>query len=111
MIDELPDQDLPEAAQLLDGLVARHDPEDQALIDRWIRPHPHKRGTGEAVLAESYVPLYALVGYLEAVKGDAEQVAQSYGVPREAVDAALAHYRRYRALIDARIAANQPPED
>ena len=33
-------------------------------------------------------------------------VAQGYEVPREAVDAALAYYQRYRPIIDERIAAN-----
>jgi hypothetical protein len=32
--------------------------------------------------------------------------AQDYGIPRAAVDAALAYYRRHQAALDTRIAAN-----
>ena len=46
------------------------------------------------------------MGYLEAVENDVARVADDYEVPREAVEAALAYYRRHREVIDARIAAN-----
>ena len=106
LIDGLPEDRLPEAARLLDGLaVACDDPQDSALIERWVERHP-SRGTHRAVLVGSGVPVYALVGYLDVVNGDLDQAAQAYGVPREAVEAALAYYRRNRFLIDAWIAMN-----
>jgi uncharacterized protein (DUF433 family) len=82
---------------------------DDTLIDRWIEPNPHKLRTDEAWLRDSAVPVWAIVGYLEAVKGDVAQVAADYDVPREAVEGALAYYRRHKTLIDARIAANALP--
>ena len=82
---------------------------DEALIDRWIEPNPNKRRTDEAWLKDSAVPVWAIVGYLEAVHGDILQVAADYDVPVEAVEAALAYYRRHTTLINARIAANALP--
>ncbi len=50
--------------------------------------------------------MWALIGYLGMVDGNADQVALDYVLPREAVEAALAYYRRHQAVIEARIAAN-----
>ena len=91
------------------GTTALEGRADEALIDRWIEPNPHKRRVDEAWLKDSAVPVWAIIGYLEAASGDIEQVAVDYDVPREAVDAALAYYRRHGILIDARIAANALP--
>jgi uncharacterized protein (DUF433 family) len=108
-INALPQADLAEAARLLDSVLARtDDSRGQALIERWIRQHPHKRGPAEAVVAESFESVHALVPYLDAVGGDVDRVAEDYDVPREAVEAAIAFYRRHRALIDARVAENAP---
>lgn len=82
---------------------------DPALINRWIEPNPHKRRVDEAWLVECAVPVWAIVGHWRAVGGDVWQVADDYEVPTEAVEAALAYYRRHRALIDARIEANALP--
>jgi uncharacterized protein (DUF433 family) len=79
---------------------------EQALIDRWIEPNPHRPDPAEAVLKSYGVSVWALVGYLAMVCGDAARVAQDYEIPLEAVEAALAYYRRHQPLIDARIAAN-----
>jgi uncharacterized protein (DUF433 family) len=57
-------------------------------------------------LRESGVPIWAIVGHWRAVDEDGARVAQSYRIPREAVEAALAYYRRHAAVIDARLAAN-----
>jgi hypothetical protein len=42
----------------------------------------------------------------KAADGDIGGVAADYRLPREAADAALAYYKRCKALIDARIAGN-----
>ena len=76
------------------------------LIQRYVEANPHRPGLDEARLRDYGVPVWALVGHLEAVDDDICQVASDYHLPREAVEAALAYYRRYRPLIDARIAAN-----
>lgn len=91
------------------GTGTRQDRVDQALIDRWVEPNPYKRRIDEARLKGSSVPVWAIIGYLEAASGDIAQVAADYDVPREAVEAALAYYRRHGFLIDARIAANALP--
>lgn len=80
--------------------------EAQALIERWIEPNPHRRGADEAWVVGYGVPVWALVGHLPAVRGDLDQLARSYALPRPAVDAALAYYTRNRVVIDNRLAAN-----
>ena len=79
---------------------------DVDLIQQYIEPNPHKPGIEEARLKEYGVPVWALIGYLPAVRGERSQLARAYGVPVEAVEAAYQYYLRYRAVIDARIAAN-----
>jgi uncharacterized protein (DUF433 family) len=87
-------------------VLAKRDTDDQALIDRWIRAHPHKSGLADAVLAESLVPVYAVIGALPGSDGNLMEVAEvaaAYEVPQEAVAAAIAYYRRHQPLIDERI--------
>ena len=79
---------------------------DQELIEKYIEPNPNRPGVAEARITGYGVSVWALVGYLEAVHGDIAQVADDYGLPREAVEAALAYYHRHKGLIDARLAAN-----
>ena len=50
--------------------------------------------------------MWALVGHLRAVCDDVDRVAADYELPREAVEAALAYYRRNKDLIDARLLLN-----
>jgi uncharacterized protein (DUF433 family) len=82
---------------------------DNALIAAHIEQHPRRPGLDEARLIGFCVPVWALVGYSFAVNGDIERIAADYDVPVDAVAAALAYYRRHRALIDARLAANATP--
>jgi len=53
------------------------------------------------------VPVWALIGHLDVVDGDVDQVAHDYGIPHEAVDASLAYYERHKPSIDARLALNR----
>ncbi|HSH81563.1 MAG TPA: hypothetical protein VLA19_23795 [Herpetosiphonaceae bacterium] len=84
---------------------------DTANIAEYIELNPHVPGLAEARLKGYGVAVWALIGHLPAVKGDLAGVARDYGVPLEAVEAAVAYYQRYRVLIDARIAANTPDLD
>lgn len=85
---------------------------DEALIAQYIERNPHKSGLDEAWLKDYHVPVWALVGYLNlAVAGDIDRVTKDYNLPREAVQAAIAYYRRYHCRIEARIAANNPDFD
>lgn len=54
----------------------------------------------------SGVEVWALVAQLPAFEGDAARLASAYGLPLNAVKAALAFYRRHKELIDAQIALN-----
>jgi uncharacterized protein (DUF433 family) len=79
---------------------------EQELIDQYIERNPHKPGVANARLKRYGVAVWALVGLFKGTNGDIAQVAQDYGVPVEAVQAALAYYRRHQAEVDARIAGN-----
>ena len=79
---------------------------DACLIEQYIESSPSRPGVEEARLREYGVPVWALIGHYQAVGRDPRQVAADYELPLAAVEAALAYYRRHRAAIDARIAAN-----
>ena len=79
--------------------------EQQSLIDRWIEPNPHYPGPQEARLVEYGVSVWVLIAYLRLVNDEA-RVAEYYGLPPEAVAAAVAYYRQHQYPIDAQIALN-----
>ena len=81
----------------------------QQLIARWIEPHPRKGSAAEARLKNSKIAVWAIVGQLRAAGRDVRGVAADYAIPQEAVQAALAYYDANRAVIDDRLAANEPP--
>ena len=85
-------------------MARRVDATDE-LIARHIKPDPEGRAD-RARLAGSGVELWALITHLRSVGDDIVQTAADYDVPREAVEVALAYYRRHRAVIDARITLN-----
>ncbi len=80
---------------------------DDELIARWIEAHPWKSGKDEAILRESDLSIWAIVGDLSTNNGDIADTARGYGISIEAVQAALAYYRRHKCLIDSRLAANR----
>jgi len=79
---------------------------DDELIARWIEPNPDKAGLDEARIVGRGVEVWALVGYVEAYRGDLARVARAFALPVAAVEAALAYYRVNKCAIDNRIAAN-----
>ena len=81
-------------------------PDEQLLIERWIERNPHKPGKANARVREHGVSVWALIGHAQAIRGDSAQVAGDYELPQEAVEAAFAFYRRHKAIIDDRLAAN-----
>ncbi len=80
----------------------------QDLISRYIEEDPRYPGPNEARIIGYGVSVWALVGYLRTADGDVERVAADYDLPVEAVEAALAYYRRHKAAIDAQITSNTP---
>jgi uncharacterized protein (DUF433 family) len=84
------------------------DREMDALIARYIGPHPARPGRDEYWLSDAGVPVWAVVGAYKAEEGNADEVAAAYHLSRDEVDAALAYYARHRELIDNRLAQNQP---
>jgi len=80
--------------------------DDAALIERHIEWDPHHPGPSDVRLSESWVPVWAVIGHLPSVGGDAEQAAADYELTAEAMAAALAYYEANRGAIDARLAAN-----
>ncbi|HEY7064314.1 MAG TPA: DUF433 domain-containing protein [Chloroflexota bacterium] len=77
-----------------------------ALIEEQIEENPYHRGPGDVRLRHTAVPVWALVNYWRVAGEDAERTAADYEIPLEAMQAALAYYRRNPAVIDARIVAN-----
>ena len=78
-----------------------------ALIERYVGPHPTHPGLDEYWLKEPGVPVWAIIGAYQAEGGNADEVAAAYHLSREHVAAALAYYHRHRALIENRLAQNQ----
>lgn len=76
------------------------------LIATYIEANPYRPGISDAILTDYGVPVWAIIGAILLTDTTPDEVAQGYEVSREAVNAALAYYQRYRPLIDERIAAN-----
>ena len=81
------------------------DPEDE-LVERFIELDPWRPGKANALLKPYGVPVWALAGYFQQGEPRISQAARDYDLPDEVVRAALAFYRRHRAIIDDRIMAN-----
>jgi len=78
-----------------------------ALITRYIRPDSDFRVRHAArVYTEHRAPhVWALIGHLRGGGGIA-QTAAEYGLPEDAVVAAVAFYARHRPYIDAKLLLN-----
>ena len=81
-------------------------PGDDELITKYLEPDPNRSGRFDVRLKNYGVHVWALVGYHHATAANVDKVADAYRLPREAVEAAFAYYRRHPAVIDARIDAN-----
>src|SRR3712207_3920226 len=82
-------------------------------LRRMVGPDPKRPGPDRARLIEEGIPVWAIIGYVPAVGGDADpldsapatiaQVARVYGISPRAVVAALRYYAEHRAAIDIRL--------
>jgi len=79
---------------------------DDELIARYIEPNPYHPGLDAARVRQYGVSVWSIIAHLHVVGDAVTQVAADYGLPNEAVEAAIAYYRRHKDLIDARIVAN-----
>ena len=70
-------------------------------------PDPDYPGFGDYRLKDRGVPIWAIIGSLTEDADNISEVAEAYGLPRDAVEAALAFYRRHHTAIDARLAQNK----
>jgi uncharacterized protein (DUF433 family) len=85
--------------------------EADQLVATYITQDPQRPGLYNAVVQPGGVPVWALAAQLRALDDDVAQVAREYHLPHEAVEAALVYYHQHQAAIDARIAANEVPDD
>lgn len=83
---------------------------DRAITE-YIEQDPNHPGVYDARLVHYGVPVWALAAHLRANSENIEQVAAEYKLPYEAVEAALAYYHKHEASINARIEANEVPDD
>lgn len=77
------------------------------LITHYIQENPYQPGAGGAILRDAGVSVWILVEAYRASGNDADQVAQAWNLPREAVEATLAYYAQHTAAVDARIEAQR----
>lgn len=78
-----------------------------ALIAKYIEPHPAKPGRAFARVKTRGVPVWALVAFLTDDFSNADEVASDYAIPREAMEAAIAYYQQNKAYIDAWLLLNR----
>lgn len=79
---------------------------DEQLISAHIEMNPHKPWLAEARLRPFGQSVWAIVGLYHATGHNVNQVAEAYDLPKDAVLAAPAFYKRHIELIDARLAEN-----
>ena len=69
------------------------------LVQRYI---DDSEGQAEARIKGRGIRVWALVGYVRGANGDIHDVATGFGLPDDAVRAAIAYYKLHKAIIDAR---------
>lgn len=82
-------------------------PPDPAGEEISIVLDPHRPGVERARLTDHGIAVWALIGYMGGEDGDVARTAEDYGIPEEAVRAALASYRRHRSVIDGLLATQR----
>jgi uncharacterized protein (DUF433 family) len=82
---------------------------DDALIARYIEPHPAKPGIVNYSLRgqDGGYPVWAIIGDLAPGILSEEDIMREFRISRDALNAVLAFYARHKEVIDARIVANR----
>jgi uncharacterized protein (DUF433 family) len=76
---------------------------DDDLIQKHINPSSTEFGYDRARLCEMGVPVWVVIAYDQSVDHNTADVARTYSVSEEAVEAARAYYRQHRCVFDAKI--------
>lgn len=89
---------------------------DAIDLERMVGPDKHRPGPARARLIAEQVPVWAIIGHIEALAETTEpagitddviaQVAADYDIGLHAVQAALLYYQEHRCAIDALLEAN-----
>jgi uncharacterized protein (DUF433 family) len=89
---------------------------DTIDLRRMVGPDVHRPGAARARLLAEQIPVWAIVGYINALANTTNladisyevisRVAADYDVQPEAVEAALLYYQDHRGAIDALLEAN-----
>lgn len=98
--------DLAELATAIHEVASLPSTSKDDLIGTYIAADPYRPGIADAIISDSGVHVWAIIGAILLAGATLDEVAQDYELPRDAVLTALAYYRRYRPIIIARIAAN-----
>lgn len=80
-----------------------------AQRDHYVELDTDEPGPAGARTRDKWIHVWALIGYLQGNNWDMQQAAVDYGIPVEAVQAAVDYYRQHRAEIDARLVRNRMP--
>ena len=94
-----------EAHEVVLGYLTGTRQEEDALIKKWIANHAGD-GPEEAYIRDHGARVWALMNHWHLV-GSQTQTADDYGIPQEAMEAALRHWRRHRTRFYARDALNK----
>src|SRR5438067_5574747 len=80
--------------------------DQDSLLAKYVEPHPARAGAAEARIKDRGVSIWALIGTYLLTPGEdaAAQVARAYGVPLEAMEAAIEYYKCHKREIDTRLA-------
>lgn len=79
---------------------------DDELIEKYIYASPRRGGLANVVVEPYVISVWALIGAMTLGGATAEEVVRDYRITDEAMQAALAFYRRHKEVIDARIDEN-----
>lgn len=89
---------------------------DDEHLRRMVGLDPHRPGPARGRLLAESVPVWALIGYINAIAGSTEpdaitddvvaETAVAYDVSQEAIRAAVLYYDEHRCAIDALLEAN-----
>lgn len=72
------------------------------LILKYIKPGEH-HGLSEARIGREGPHVFRIIRFFQQVDGDIDKVIEQIGISREAVEAALLYYDRFKEFINARI--------